>query len=57
MRDLKPVLIDWLTYRSYEFNRMSNPQTPYYKWRKIFKDAIFFEEIYDKYMKKRGEKK
>jgi len=46
MNELKP-LIDWLTYRTYEYNRFSNPHVPYYKWRKIFKDAIEFEQIYE----------
>lgn len=55
MRELKPM-VDWLTYRSYEHNRRSNPQTPYYKWRLLFKDAVQFEEIYENYMKKLGDK-
>lgn len=40
-------IVDWLTYRSYEYNRMNNPEIPYFKWRLIFADAIKFEEIYD----------
>ncbi len=40
-------VIDWLSYRSYEFNRLRNPHIPPYKWRKLFSDAIQFEEIYE----------
>lgn len=40
-------IVDWLTYRSYEHNRVRNPHIPYYKWRKIFTDAVLFEEIFD----------
>lgn len=43
--------IDWLIYRSYEWNRIKSPHVPYYKWRKIYKDAVIFEEIYDNYIK------
>lgn len=46
------ALVDWLTYKSYEHNRVRNPQIPYYKWRKIFKDAIQFEEIFDLNLKR-----
>lgn len=44
--------IDWLTYRSYEHQRKSNPQIEYFRWRSIFTDAIAFEEIYDNYLNK-----
>ncbi len=47
LNDLKPS-IDWLTYRSYEHNRKSNPEIAYYRWRSLFADAILFEEIYDR---------
>lgn len=45
-------LVDWLTYRSYEHNRIRNPHIPYYKWRKIFHDAVIFEEIFDLNLKR-----
>lgn len=38
--------IDWLTYKSYEFNRLNRPDIPYYKWRKVYRDAVTFEEIF-----------
>lgn len=44
-------IIDWLSYRSYEHNRMSSPHVPYYKWRKIYSQAIDYEEIYENYLK------
>lgn len=44
-------LIDWLVYRSYEHNRLRRPDIPYFKWRKIYADAISFEEIFENYMK------
>ena len=47
--EFKPV-IDWLTYRSYEHNRKNNPHIPYYKWRKIYSDAVDFEDIYERYI-------
>lgn len=48
--ELKP-LIDWLTYRSYEWNRRRSPHIPYYKWRACFHDALTFEEIYEANLK------
>lgn len=47
----KPV-IDWLTYRSYESNRLRNPHIPYYKWRKIYEDALQFEEVFEQNLKR-----
>lgn len=44
-------IIDWLSYRSYEAQRINNPHIPYYKWRKIFNQAIEFEEIFDNHLK------
>ena len=49
IENLKPV-IDWLSYRSYEHNRVSNPHIPYYKWRKLYAQAIEFEEIYENHI-------
>lgn len=49
--DFKPY-IDWLTYRSYETQRFNNPHIPYYKWRKLYPDAITFEEIYEENLPK-----
>lgn len=46
----KPI-VDWLTYKSYESNRLRNPHIPDYKWRKIYQDAVIFEEIFNNYMK------
>lgn len=48
---MKP-LVDWLTYRSYEWQRLSNPDRPFRDWRKIFHDAVIFEEIYENSIKK-----
>lgn len=45
------AVIDWLTYRSYEFNRLSSPEIPYYRWRKIYQDAPLFEEIFTNNLK------
>jgi hypothetical protein len=44
-------LVDWLTYRSYEHNRLRSAHIPYYKWRRIYEDAVIFEEIFDNYLK------
>lgn len=44
--EFKPI-VDWLTYRNYEWNRSRSPHIPYYKWRKIYADAITYEEIYE----------
>jgi len=43
-------LVDWLTYISYERQRIASPEIPYYKWRKIFTDAALFEEIFENYI-------
>ena len=48
--ETKP-LIDWLTYRSYEAQRINNPHIPDYRWRKLYSQAIEFEEIYNNYVK------
>ena len=40
-------LIDWLSYRSYEANRLRSPEVAYYRWRALYSDAIQFEEIFD----------
>lgn len=55
MNELKTT-VDWLTYMSYEHNRKSNPHIAYWRWRKIFQDALVFEEIYDKHVNKIEEK-
>lgn len=47
--EFKPV-IDWLTYRSYEHNRMISPHVPYYKWRKLYSQAVVYEEIFENYL-------
>ena len=47
LNEMRPA-IDWLTYRSYEKNRKANPHIEYFRWRKIFKDAVEFEEIFDR---------
>jgi hypothetical protein len=49
--DYMPV-VDWLSYKSYEHNRLNSPHIPYYRWRKIYKDAIAFEEIFQTHMNK-----
>lgn len=45
-------VIDWLTYKSYEHNRLRRPDIPYYKWRKLFKDAVKFEAIFSENLKR-----
>jgi hypothetical protein len=45
-------IVDWLTYRSYEANRLRSPHIPYYKWRNIYTDAIVFEEIYENHLER-----
>lgn len=45
------TVIDWLTYKSYEFNRLNRPDIPYYKWRNLYQDAPKFEEIFNHNLK------
>jgi hypothetical protein len=45
-------IIDWLTYRSYEHNRLRAPHIPDYKWRRLYNDAILFESIYEENLKR-----
>lgn len=40
--------IDWLMYRSYEFNRNRAPHIKPESWRKIYYNADVYEKIYDK---------
>lgn len=55
LSELRPI-VDWLTYKSYEHNRRNNPHIAYYRWRRLYRDFLVFEEIYDEYLKKIGEK-
>lgn len=43
----KETLIDWLTYVSYKSQREMYPNIDYYRWRKIFSDAVVYEEIFN----------
>lgn len=54
--DVKPV-VDWLTYISYETQRKNNPHIAPYRWRRLYNDAILFEEIYEEHLKKLEEQK
>jgi hypothetical protein len=45
-------LVDWLTYRSYEHNRLRAPHVPYFKWRTLYPDAPQFEEIFNNNLKR-----
>lgn len=47
MNNLFKPVVDWLSYRSYKHNRMRNPHIPYYKWRRLYADALQFEEIFE----------
>ena len=49
--EFSPV-IDWLTYRSYEANRLRSPHIAYYQWRKIYQNAVEFEQIFDSNFKR-----
>jgi hypothetical protein len=40
------VAIDWLMYRSYEFNRTRSPHVKPESWRKIYFNAETYEKIY-----------
>jgi len=48
-------VVNWLEYRSYEHNRLRRPDIAYFRWRRIFKDAIVFEEIFEQYIKTQRE--
>lgn len=50
MTSFKPI-VDWLSYRSYESQRLRRPDIPYFKWRKLYKDAAVFEEIFDNFLR------
>jgi hypothetical protein len=41
-----PLVIDWLMYRSYEFNRDRSPHVEAERWRAIYLSADTFEKIY-----------
>lgn len=45
-------VVDWLTYKSYEHNRIRRPDIAYYMWRKIYKDAVTFEDIFEENLKR-----
>jgi len=38
--------IDWLMYKSYEFQRLNSPDRPAEDWRKIHMHQEIYEKIY-----------
>ncbi len=40
------VAVDWLMYRSYEFNRNRSPHIEPHRWRAIYLYAEKYEKIY-----------
>lgn len=40
------IVIDWLMYRSYEFNRFRKPEIDPERWRAIYFNADVYEKIY-----------
>lgn len=40
------LVVDWLMYRSYEFNRERSPFIHPDRWRKIYYNAEMYEKIY-----------
>lgn len=42
------LVVDWLTYKSYENNRNMNPEISSDRWCLIYKQAEVFEKIYRK---------
>ncbi len=40
------IAIDWLMYRSYEFNRDRSPDIEPQRWRKLYFNADLYEQIY-----------
>lgn len=40
------IAIDWLMYRSYEFNRDRSPSIEPERWRKLYLNADLYEKIY-----------
>lgn len=44
-------LIDWLSYKAYEFNRFRFPHIDPSRWAKIFSQAEEYEEIFNNYLK------
>ena len=49
-------LIDWLSYRSYEWNRINSPNIPVEVFIKYFPNGEEFEEIYQENLKRIEEK-
>lgn len=39
--------VDWLMYRSYEFNRLRSPEIEPERWRRLY----FYQETYEKIFK------
>lgn len=42
------IVVDWLMYRSYEFNRSRAPHIEPDSWRKIYYNADIYEKIYQR---------
>lgn len=46
--DGETIVIDWLMYRSYEFNRSRTPHIEPERWRNIYYNAETYEKIYQR---------
>ena len=44
--DDEELIIDWLMYRSYEYNRDRSPEIEPSRWRAIYFYADLYEKIY-----------
>lgn len=42
------IVIDWLMYRSYEFNRTRSPEIDPKRWRSLYYNAETYEKIYQR---------
>lgn len=44
--DGEAIVVDWLMYRSYAFNRARSPHIQPDRWRKLYYNAETYEKIY-----------
>jgi hypothetical protein len=48
------IVVDWLIYRSYEWNRSRAPHIEPERWRKLYINAETYEKIYQKNLERKS---
>lgn len=52
MTTLNETAVDWMMYKSYEYNRLRDLDRPAESWKKLYRDADEYEKILTEKLKK-----